>query len=183
MAYDFSGMQKKIDQTKIWLQQEFQSLRTGRASPTLLDGVMVDAYGSRMPLIQVAQVGIEDSRTLRVSAYDPSLLKDIERGIVSANLGVGTSVSDSVRVIFPELTTERRGELVKVAKSKLEEARVAIKGIRNETSDDIESKEEEGGMGEDDKFRFKDEMQKLIDKANKDLEDAFKKKEEDIMNI
>jgi len=182
MAYDFSGMDQKLAGAKEWLQQEYQSLRTGRAAPGLLDGVHVDAYGSRMPLKQVANVGVEDARTLRVNPYDAGLLKDIERAIAAADLGVGTSVADTtVRVSFPELTTERRSELVKVAKGKLEEARITVKGIRNEAVSSIEKQEAAGEITEDEKFRFKEEAQKKIDAANKDLEELFKKKEEEMM--
>ncbi|MBP9669454.1 MAG: ribosome recycling factor [Candidatus Pacebacteria bacterium] len=182
MAYDFKQLDSKLTGTKEWLASEYQSLRTGRAAPALLDSVHVDAYGSRMPLKQVANVGVEDSRTLAVSPFDPGLLKDIERAITAANLGVGTSVNGQmIRISFPELTTERRGELVKAAKAKLEEARVAVRGIRNEISDDIEAKEKAGDMSEDEKFRYKEDMQKKVDAANQGLELLFKKKEDEMM--
>jgi len=181
MAYDFSALEKKLIEVKEWLSREYQSLRTGRAAPSLLDVVHVEAYGSRMPLKQVANIGIEGARSLVVTPFDPSLLKDIERGIVSANLGVGTVASGNfIRITFPELTGERRQELVKSAKSKLEEGRVAVRSARDESWSAIQDAEREGTMREDEKFRLKDELQKKIDASNEALEALFDKKEKEV---
>jgi ribosome recycling factor len=123
MDYDFKHVDAKLKAAEEWLRKEYGGLRTGRATPAILDGVQISAYGSMMPLKQVGNISVEDARSIRVSAYDASLIKDIERGITAANLGVGTSSDgNSVRVTFPELTGERRAELVKIAKGKLEEA-------------------------------------------------------------
>ena len=181
MAYDFSALEKKLIEVKEWLSREYQSLRTGRATPSLLDVVHVEAYGSRMPLKQVANIGIEGARSLVVTPFDPSLLKDIERGIVSANLGVGTVASGNfIRITFPELTGERRQELVKSAKSKLEEGRVAVRSARDESWSAIQDAEREGTMREDEKFRLKYELQKKIDASNEALEALFDKKEKEV---
>lgn len=181
MAYDFKELDQKVADTKEWLAREYRGLRTGRASPVILDGVQVSAYGSLMPLKQVANVGVEDPRTLRVSAWDAALVKDIEKAISTANLGLGVSaVGTDVRVSFPELTSERRAQLVKAAKAKLEDARTAIRVSRDECWKDIQVKEEEGGMGEDEKFRLKEELQKKIDGTNADLEKAFENKESEM---
>ena len=181
MAYDFKGLEEKLSEAKEWLSREYQSLRTGRAAPALLDAVQVEAYGSRMPLKQVANIGIEGARSLVIAPFDHSLTKEIERGITMANLGVATSVSGSaIRVSFPELTGERRTELVKVAKAKLEEARVAVRSARDHSWSEIQEQEREGTMSEDDKFRFKDELQKKIDDANQALETHFEKKEKEV---
>ena len=178
MAYDFTLFDQKLAASKEWLAKEYRGLRTGRASPTILDGIQVTAYGSSVPLKQIGTVGIEDPRTLRVTAWDAGLLKDIERAITQANLGLGTVADSSgVRVTFPELTSERREQLVKVAKGRLEEARSAVRVTRDECWKDIQAKEEEGGMSEDDKFRLKDELQKKIDETNAALERAFESKE------
>ncbi len=176
--YDFKTFDTKVSAAKEWLGKEYRGLRTGRASPAILDGVSVAAYGSMMPLKQVANVGTEDARTLRIAPFDPSLVKDIERAIVAANLGVGT-VTDSagIRVTFPELTGERRLEFVKLAKAKLEEARTTVRLVREEAWKDIQSREKEGTLTEDDKFMLKDELQKKVDKVNNQLESMFKKKE------
>ena len=181
MAYDFSALEEKLAEAKDWLAREYQSLRTGRAAPALLDPVMVDAYGSRMPLKQVAQVGIEGARSLVVAPFDSSLLKDVERGIVTANLGLGTAVSGTtIRIIFPELTGERRLELIRAAKAKLEEARVAVRSARDLTWGAIQDEERAGSMREDEKFRLKSELQKKIDETNGSLETLFDKKEKEV---
>jgi ribosome recycling factor len=181
MEYDFSELKTNLDGTSEWLQKEYQGLRTGRATPTLLDTIQVDAYGSRSPLKQVASVSTEDARTLRVSPYDSSLTKDVERAIVAADLGVGTSVADtSIRITFPELTSDRREEIIKVAKHKLEEARKTLRSHRDDIWSDIQKKEKESEITEDEKFRLKDELQKLVYEANNKLEFLFNKKEQEI---
>lgn len=178
MPYDFSEIEKRFAENAEWLAREYRALRTGRASPAILDSVMVSAYDSLSPLKQVANIATEDARTLRVSAWDSSLLKEVERAITAANLGVGV-IADSagVRVTFPELTGERRQELIKAAKGKLEEARAGVRVARDEVWKDIQEQEREGTITEDDKFRLKDELQKRVDAANDKLEQAFKHKE------
>lgn len=181
MAYDFSALEEKLAANREWLAKEYRGLRTGRATPAILDGIMVSAYGSLTPLKQVGNVGVEDARTLRVTAWDAAILKDIERAISQADLGLGTVADSSgIRVTFPELTSERRAQLVKAAKAKLEDARTTVRVARDECWKDIQAKEEEGGMGEDEKFRLKDELQKKIDAANAELERGFDKKEEEM---
>jgi len=126
--YDFKQFDSKVGAAKEWLAKEYRGLRTGRATPAILDGVSVSAYGSMMPLKQVANVGVEDARTLRIQPFDASTLKDVERAISAADLGLGTSSDGAiVRVTFPELSTERRQQLIKVAKGKLEEARTTVR--------------------------------------------------------
>jgi len=181
MAYDFKPLEGKLAGAKEWLSREYRGLRTGRATPSILDGVTVTAYGSQMPLKQVGNVGIEDAKSLRITPWDMGLIKDIERGIVAANLGLGTVTDSSgIRVTFPELTSERREQLVKVAKQKLEEARTTVRVARDETWKDIQEKEKNNEITEDDKFRLKDELQKKIDACNEDLEKSFEAKEEEM---
>lgn len=181
MDYDFKPLDTKFADAKEWLAKEFRTLRTGRASPAILDSVMVSAYGSMSPLKQVGNVSTEDARTLRVSAYDPGVIKDIERAISAANLGVGTSSDGTtVRVTFPDLTSERREQLVKVAKGKLEEARTAVRIARDESWKEIQEREREGTLTEDDKFSLKEELQKKVDALNEALEKAFDAKEEEM---
>lgn len=181
MPYDFRPFDAKIAAAKDWLAKEFRTFRTGRANPAILDGVSASAYGSMMPLKQLAQIGVEDARTIRVQPYDPSTLKDIERAITAANLGVGTSSDGTVvRVTFPDLTGERRAELVKLAKGKLEEARATIRVARDEAWKEIQEREREKKITEDDKFQLKDELQKKVDKANEDFESAFEGKEREM---
>lgn len=181
MAYDFTPLKKKITETEDWLKREFTGVRTGRASPAILDNVRVESYGSKLPINQVGTIGIEDARTIRVSPWDTTQIKEVEKAITAANLGVSVSVDErGVRVSFPELTSERRESLIKIAKAKLEDARIALRGARDEVWNDIQRKEKDGEMSEDDKFRGKDDMQKLIDGGNKSLEELLKKKELEI---
>ena len=181
MTYDFSSLNKKITDTEEWLKKEFQGIRTGRATPALLDSVQVDSYGSRVPLNQVGSVSVEDARTLRVVPWNQEQIKDIEKAVTDANLGVGIfSDEKGVRVSFPELTSERRQSLIKLSKDKLEEARISLRNERDVVWSDIQRKEKDGEISEDDKFRYKDEMQKLIDEGNKVLEELGDKKEKEI---
>ncbi len=179
--FDFKQFEEKCAGAKEWLSREYRGLRTGRAAPAILDGVSVSAYGSMMPLKQVANVGVEDARTLRVTAFDAGLIKDVERAISAANLGVGTSSDGAnVRVTFPELTSERREQMVKLAKGKLEEARATVRVARDESWKEIQEKEREGTLTEDDKFVLKEDLQKKVDAVNGELESAFERKEEEM---
>lgn len=181
MAYNFSQFQSKMKETEEWLKREFSGLRTGRATPAILDVVSVESYGSRMPINQLANVHVEDARSIRIAPWDPTQIKGIETAIKNADLGLSVNVDDKgLRVIFPELTSERRQQLIKVAKSKLEDARVAIRAERERTWDDIQKKEKAGEMSEDDKFRLKEQMQKMVDDANKSLDELSAKKEQEI---
>jgi ribosome recycling factor len=181
MAYDFKPLDTKLIGAKEWLSREYQGLRTGRASPAILDGVKVSAYGSLMPLNQVASIRIEGARSLLVQPFDTSIAKDIERGIAGTDLGVGVSADASgIRVSFPELTGERREQMIKLAKAKLEEARTTVRGGRDDCWKDIQEQEKAGTITEDDKFRLKDEMQKKVDAMNEELETLFEKKEEEM---
>lgn len=181
MDYDFKHVDTKLKAAEEWLKKEYGGLRTGRATPAILDGVQISAYGSMMPLKQVGNISVEDARSIRITAYDNSLIKDIERGITAANLGVGTSSDGtSVRVTFPELTGERRAELVKMAKHKLEEARTSVRLARDESWKEIQEREREGTLTEDDKFALKEDLQERVDKTNGALEDSFKAKEKEM---
>lgn len=183
MLYDFSKLKNKTKEIEDWLRKEYTGIRTGMASPALLDNIVVESYGSRMGIKELASVSIEDARSLRVSPWDQTQIVNIEKAISLANLGVSLRVDEKgIRVLFPELTTERREVLTKLANSKLEESRVSLRSSRDDVWNDIQKREKEGGMGEDDKFRFKDEMQKIIDDASKKLEEVSAKKDKEIMS-
>lgn len=181
MNYDLKPFEQKAAAAREWLAREYRGVRTGRASPAILDGILVAAYGSTMPLKQVASIGVEDARTLRVQPYDASLVKDIERAIAGANLGLGSSAdASSVRVTFPDLTAERRQEFIKIARQKLEEARTTLRIARDEVWKDIQEKERASELTEDDKYSLKDELQKRTDMSNEELEKAFEAKEKEM---
>ena len=177
MAYDFKELKGKMAETKEWLEREFFGIRTGRATPALLDNVQVEAYGSRLPINQVASMGVEDARSIRITPFDLSQSKEIEKAIALSNLGVSVSVDDrGLRVIFPDLTSERREQLLKVVSQKLEDARVTIRTSRDEVWNDIQEKARGKEVSEDEKFRFKEEMQKIVDDGNRQIEAAAEKK-------
>lgn len=181
MAYNFSNFQKKIKETESWLMREYAAIRTGRASTAFLDGVKVESYGTEMPITSLANISAEDARTIRITPWDSSQTQAIERAIVASNLGVSAVVDGTgLRVIFPELTGERRLQLVKVAKEKLEDARVALRRERSEVSDDLNEKKKNGEMGEDEMMRNKTEMEKHVQEGMKKLEEHFDKKEKEI---
>ncbi len=183
MIYNFSTFKEGVKATEVWLVSEFSGLRTGRVSPAILDNVLVESYGSRMPISHVAAVSIEDAKTLRIAPWDNSLVKEIERSIMAANLGVSV-VPDSagIRVSFPDLTEERRNSLVKIVKKKFEEARVEVRRERDKTMSDITAREKASEITEDERYRLKDELQKLVDLSNSNLEAIVEKKEEEIMS-
>ncbi len=181
MAYDFKPFEKKIADITDRLGKELSGIRTGRATPAILDSVFVESYGTRMSLNQVANISVEDARTLRIQPWDMSQAKEIEKAITVANLGLSVGADEKgVRVFFPELTSERRTTLLKLSKEKLEEIRTMLRGARDEVWNDIQKKEKEGKMSEDDKFRSKDEMQKRVDAANKAFDAALERKEKEI---
>lgn len=179
--FNFSELKEKIKDIEAWLEKELSVIRTGRATPVILDFIQVEAYGQKMGVKELANITIEDVKTVRIEPWDQSIAKNIEKAINSSNLGLSTAPFEKgLRIIFPELTSERREQFIKVVKNKLEESRVSVRGLRDKTWKEIEDKEKVGGMGEDDKFRLKEEMQKIIDEASRKLENLAAKKEIDI---
>ena len=182
MNYNFTTLKKGLSDAEEWFKREAQNIRTGRANPSILDSVQVSSYGSKMPINQLANISVEDARTIRITPWDSTVVKEMEKAIVDSGLGLSVSVDDKgIRIFFPELTTERRGEYVKLAKTKLEDARISIRKERDNTWNDIQKMEKDGMMNEDEKFRSKTEMQKFVDDCNKNLEVILEKKEKEIM--
>jgi ribosome recycling factor len=179
--FNFKEFEQKLKEIDLWLQKEFAALRTGRATVTLLDTVNIEAYGARTPLNQLASITAEDAKTLRLNIWDANVIKDIEKGIVLADLGVSV-VNDGqgLRVIFPELTTERRDNLIKQAHKKLEEARISIRNERTKVLNEIQDDVKAGKLNEDDHFRLKKDVQNIIDKSQEKLEEITKQKEIEI---
>jgi ribosome recycling factor len=173
--------EKRLKEVVEFLQKEFVAIRTGQATPALLDSIKVESYGTYMPVQQVGSIGVEDARTLRISTWDATQIPAIERAIRDSDLGVSVS-SDSagLRVIFPDLTAERRQQLVKIAKSKLEDARVAVRGVRDDVMKSIDTALKAGDITEDDKHTQRDKVQKSVDVTNRTLEAVFDKKAEEI---
>ncbi len=181
MAYNFTSFDERASEVSDWLSKGFSGVRTGRATPTLLDTIQVDSYGARVPLNQVGSIGIEDPRTLRVSPWDRDSLSAIEKAILDADFGVSVVVDDTgLRIIFPELTSERRDQLLKLAKSKLEEAKISLRSARDDVIKEIDVQQKGGDMSEDAKFNAKEDLQKRVDLKNKELSVMFEHKEKEI---
>lgn len=181
MAYTHDDLRKGIEETNAWLAQELSSLRTGRATPALLDGVSLEVYGTRMKLSQVASISVEGARSLYVTPYDAEQVKAIEKAVTAADLGVSAGSDErGVRVSFPELTAERRAQLIKLLKGKLEDARIGVRQKRTEAMNDIDKREKAGEIGKDEAHRAKDVVQKTIDAANAALEEIADKKEQEL---
>jgi ribosome recycling factor len=147
-----------------------------------LDGVKVEIYGAPMSIKELASVIIEGARTLRISPWDKNQTKDIEKAITVANLGLSVVVDDQgLRVMFPELTEDRRKDIVKIAKDKLEEGKKQIRGHRDLIIKDLQNKEKDGGYGKDEIFRLKGDVQKIVDEFNKKLDEHYARKEKEII--
>ncbi|MEN9881045.1 MAG: hypothetical protein RLZZ308_228 [Candidatus Parcubacteria bacterium] len=184
MAYDFSTITSHKNTITEWLRNEYRSVQTGRVTPIVLDTITIDMYGSRTLVAHAGSVTIEDPKTLRVIPWDKSFIGVIERAINEANIGLSVvSDSDGLRVHFPMLTTETRTKLVKVLKEKLEDARVRIRSLREDANKDIDTRAKEGEYGEDEKRRYRDDMQKIVDQANQELEDIFSAKEKEVLGL
>lgn len=177
MTYNFQSFKIAADSTLEWLKGEYVGIRTGRATPVILDVISVEAYGSKMGVKELATISVEDPRTLRVVPWDKTVIKPLDSAMREANLGLSVAVDgEGLRVSFPELTADRRAALIKVAKEKLEEARIRIRNERQKVLNEIEK----SAMGDDEKTRARNELQKLVDEANKKLEDLREKKESEI---
>lgn len=169
---------KRLHDVTVWLREAYAGIRTGQAAPALLDSVKVESYGTMMPINQVGTVGIEDARTLRISTWDASVIPSVEKALTNADLGVSIATdSAGLRVIFPELTSERRAQLAKLAKQKLEDARVSVRGVRDDVMKSIEKEEV---LSDDEKFSKKNSIQVAVEKANKSLEELYAQKEAEI---
>ena len=181
MAYDFKPFEKRIKEIEERAGKELSGIRTGRAAPAILDGVLVESYGTRVPIVQIATVNVEDARTIRITPWDMTNAKEIEKAITVANLGLSVGADEKgIRVSFPDLTSDRRAQLLKLAKEKVEELRTELRSARDHVWNDIQKQEKDKLMTEDEKFRSKDEMQKRVDAANRQFDQALERKEKEI---
>ena len=166
------------------LRREFAGVRTGKASPALLDSVKVDAYGSSMPINQVGTVTAPEARMLVVQPWDKTLIKAIEKGLRESDLGLNPSNDGQViRIPIPALTEERRREYVKMVNKLSEEARVAVRNVRRDANDEIKHRQKDEGLSEDDIRREQGEVQKLTDQYVAKIDDLTKHKEAEIMEV
>lgn len=166
------------------LGHELAKVRTGRAHPSLLDHVTVSYYGSQVPLNQVANVNVEDARTLTVTPWEKTMVQPVEKAIMNSDLGLNPNTAGTViRVPLPPLTEERRKDLIRVVRQEAEQSRVAVRNIRRDANHDLKSLVKEKLISEDDEHRGQDIIQKLTDQYVKKVDDLLEKKEEDLMSI
>lgn len=174
------AMEKSVE----YMTHEFASLRTGKASPALVDNIDVNAYGTSMKLKQLALISTPEPRLLVIQPFDASVIKDIEKGLIESKLGITPSVDGKIiRLPIPELSEERRKDLVKAARHMAEEARVRVRGARRNGIDLVKKSEKDGEITEDDRRGLEAEIQKLTDKYVKDVDQHLETKEMDIMKV
>ncbi len=184
MSYDKQDIQRRMDGAMDALQKEFSGLRTGRASASLLDSVVVDLYGSKMPLNQVGTVSVPESRMLSVQVWDGSAVKSVEKAIRDSGLGLNPMPDgNNIRIPIPDLNEERRIELKKVAGKYSENARIAVRNVRKDGMDAIKKMKNDGDISEDDQKRLSDEVQKITDDIVKQIDALLSDKEKDIMTV
>jgi ribosome recycling factor len=173
-------MHKCVDSTR----HEFGSVRTGRANPALLDRIVVDYYGTATPLKQLATISAPEARLISIQPYDKSSIKTIEKAILESDIGLSPSNDGAVvRLVLPELTEERRKELVKVVRGIAEEGRVAIRNVRRDVMHDLRELKEAGDIGADDEHRAEGDLQKVTDTRVSELDELLKVKEEEILEV
>jgi len=176
--------EEKMNKTVDVLKKDLASLRAGRATPALLDKIQVDYYGALTPVNQMANINVPEARLLLIQPWDKSTIPAIEKAILKSDLGLTPSNDGNViRIGIPQLTEERRKDLVKVVKKKSEEARVAVRNVRRDTNDMIKELEKEHEVSEDDSKRALDEAQKITDKYIKKIDDVMNTKEKEIMEV
>lgn len=174
---------ERMDKTIAALKDQFNGIRTGRASAAIFDKVRVDYYGTKSPLSQVATISIPEARSIIIQPFDKSLIAEIEKGIQVADLGLNPSNDGKViRISIPPLTAERRKELVKQAKTIAENSRTSIRNIRRDGNDDLKKQQKGGEITEDDLKKMEDELQKLTDKYIAEINSVYEAKEKEIMD-
>jgi ribosome recycling factor len=184
MAADMKDAENKMQKCVEATRSEFASIRTGRATPALLDRLHVEAYGASVPLKQVASVSVPDSRSLVITAFDRNTVGDIRKAIEKSDLGLTPNIDGSaIRLIIPPLNEERRKDLVKVVKKKAEDGKIAVRNVRHRMHDDLKSQLKDHKITEDDSKRLQDQLQKLTDKYVKDIDQLVAAKEKEILEV
>ena len=166
------------------LIKELGAIRTGRASPLLIEDIQFEAYGTMMPIKSAGAISVPDARTIQIEPWDKSLLKEIEKAILASHLGINPVVDGTaVRLTMPKLTEENRKELVKVMGKKLEEARISVRTVREKGRAQAIAAETAKKMSEDDRFRFQEELDRITQQANEEIKQTGIKKEQEIMTV
>ncbi|MFT4182249.1 MAG: ribosome recycling factor [Rhizobium sp.] len=183
-ATDLKELKRRMDGAIAAFKSDIASLRTGRASANILDPVTIEAYGSRMPLNQVANITVPEPRMLTVSVWDKSMVGAVERAIRESNLGLNPIVDgQNLRIPLPELNEERRRSLVKVAHEYAEKAKVAIRHVRRDGMDGLKKAEKDGDIGQDESRSLSERVQKMTDETISDIDRLLVEKEKEIMQV
>ena len=184
MSVDFSEYSKKMDKSLVHLAEEFDAVRAGRANPKVLDRITVEYYGTETQLNGVATISSPDARTLVIQPWDTTLLKEIQKAILSSELGINPQNDGKViRLIFPQLTEERRKELAKQVKKYAEDAKVAMRNIRRDGMDYVKKLKKDSAITEDEQKKAEKDLQDMLDKFIKKVDDATAAKEKELMAI
>ena len=184
MAFTIKEIESKMIKTIEILKKEFSGLRTGRASVGLLEPVQIDAYGSRVPLSQVSNISVPEPRMLTVQVWDNSLVLVVENAIRTSNLGLNPMTEGNlIRLPIPDLTEERRKEIVKVASKYCEDSKIAVRNIRRDAMDSVKSLEKNKEISKDELFQNSEEIQKTTDKIIETIDSLFIEKEKDILQV
>ena len=182
MSVDFTEFSKKMDKTLVHLAEEFDAVRAGRANPKVLDRITVEYYGSETPLNGVATISSPDARTLGIQPWDTTLLTGIQKAILSSELGINPQNDGKViRLIFPQLTEERRKELTKQVKKYAEDAKVAMRNVRRDGMDFVKKLKKDSQITEDEQKKAEKDLQDMLDKFIKKVDDATAVKEKELM--
>ena len=181
---DISNYEDRMQKSLSNLENEYTAIRAGRANPRILDRIQVDYYGTPSPLQSVANISVPEARMIQIQPWDASLIKDIEKAILSSDLGL-TPANDGkvIRLVFPELTEERRKELVKDVKKKGEEAKIAVRNIRRDANDAVKKEAKGNEISEDEQKQMEDKIQKLTDQYVSKIDRAIEAKSNEVMTV
>ena len=181
---DIKVYEDKMEKTLSNLQEEYVSIRAGRANPHILDNIQVDYYGTPSSLQSVANISVPEARMIQIQPWEASLIKDIEKAILASDIGL-TPANDGkvIRLVFPELTEDRRKELVKDVKKKGENAKVAVRNVRRDANDTIKKENKANEISEDEQKQLEDKIQKLTDKFVAKIDDAVEAKSAEVMTV
>lgn len=185
MSNEFlSKYQADFDSAVDHFKKELSNLRTGRANPSMVEDILVESYGVKTPIKQLGTIGVPEARSLTIEPWDKNLLKEIEKALTYADLGVGIKVDSTlVRVTVPQMTEENRKKLVKMMGEKLEEAKIAVRSVREKVKEEIVRAEKDGNITEDDRYDYVDELDKRVGELNKQFQELSDKKEQEILTV
>lgn len=181
---ELTSFEEKMQKSLTNLENEYTAIRAGRANPRVLDRIQIDYYGTPSPLQSVANISVPEARMIQIQPWDASIIKDIEKAILSSDLGL-TPANDGkmIRLVFPELTEERRKELVKDVKKKGEEAKVAIRNIRRDANDAVKKELKANEISEDEQKQLEDKIQKMTDQYVAKVDKAIESKSDEVMTV